>query len=210
MTITSNTETGPEKVLRVPPAVIDLGDRPAMNTTSIVRPSPGAVATVNQMYREYLNAQFQKGYYQELYGRTIKYSRVFDYSIGLGSAMSGGSGLGILASPNFAWICAGMTTVSVLLSIAKGVWDWPAKSKFGLDRVQFYDNLCAGYRSLVDDVNAQQDWTDEFARRRNGLRANSTPGAPDPYPQLSEKTKRSVQNGVKARIPYQSWWEWRA
>jgi hypothetical protein len=96
----------------------------------------------------------------------------------VGFCRADGSGLGILADPRFGWVCAIMTTVSVFLSVAKGVWDWPGKSKFALDRVQFYEKFYAGYRGLVDDVNAEQQWNDLFAGRRNELRNGSTPPHP--------------------------------
>lgn len=164
---------------------------------------------LNQTYREFLNASFQRNYYQTLYSRTIRYAKSFDYLIGLGSAASGGTGLGILANPSFAWVCGPITTISVFLSVAKGVWDWAGKSKFSLDRVQFYDKLSSDYRSLIDDVNAAQEWNTNFSQKRDALRQNSNPGTPDPYPQLSDKVKRKIQVGVKAQIPYRQWWEWK-
>jgi hypothetical protein len=169
---------------------------------------PGPGPAVNQMYRECLVAAFKREYYQNLYNKTIRYAKVFDYSIGLGSAASGGTGLGILADARFGWICAIMTTVSVFLSVAKGVWDWSGKSKFALERAHFYGKLYAGYRALVDDVNAAQQWNDPFADRRNALRNGSTPDIPDPYPELREKVKRRVQERVKGQIDYRKWWMW--
>ena len=167
------------------------------------------VVVVNQLYRERLGLLYERDYYLELYKRTIRYARVFDYSIGLGSAMSGGTGLGILADPKFAWICGIITTISILLSIAKGIWDWPGKTKFALDRIQFYDAAHSGYKSLTDDVNAAQQWNADFASRRNTLRQSSAPTTPDPYPQLSLKKKRSIQNAIKERVSYNTWWEWK-
>jgi hypothetical protein len=164
---------------------------------------------VTQAYRECLDALFNRDYYQELYNRTIRYARIFDYSIGLGSAMSGGTGLGILADPKFAWVCGIVTTVSVLLSIAKGIWDWPGKTKFTLERVQFYNGIYLGYRHLIDDINAAKQWNDDFAKRRNDLRQNSMPTTPDPFPQLSKNAQRSIQNSIKEQVNYTKWWEWR-
>lgn len=164
---------------------------------------------LNQTYRECLDALYDRDYYRELYDRTIRYAKAFDYSIGLGSAMSGGTGLGILADPKFAWLCGIVTTVSVLLSIAKGVWDWPGKTKFALDRVQFFDERYSDYRQLVDDVNATKQWNADFADRRNSLRQHR-PATPDPYPQLSEKARRSIQNSIRKRVNYGTWWGWRA
>lgn len=167
------------------------------------------VEVVNQAYRECLDALYERDYYQELYNRTIRYARIFDYSIGLGSAMSGGTGLGILADAKFAWVCAVLTTVSVLLSIAKGIWDWPGKTKFALERVQFYGGVYSGYRYLIDDVNVAKQWNADFAKRRNDLRQNSTASTPDPYSQLSENARRSIQDAIKKRVSYTNWWEWR-
>jgi hypothetical protein len=124
--------------------------------------------------------------------------------------MSGGTGLGILGDAKFAWLCGTVTTVSVLLSIAKGVWDWPGKTKFALERVQFYDGVYSGYRYLVDDVNAAKQWNADFATRRNDLRKNSKPSTPDPYSKLGQNAQRSIQNRIKNRVQYANWWEWRA
>jgi hypothetical protein len=194
----------------VEPAAADLTAAIAevARTTSEVADTNAAV--VNQVYRECLTAVYERDYYQALHGRTIQYARVYDYSIGLGSAVSGGSGLGILADPKFAWICGIVTTVSVLLSIAKGVWDWPGKTKFALERVQFYERLYSGYRRLVDDINASKQWNTDFAKRRNDLRDGSTPSTPDPNPQLSESVRRTIQDGIKKRMNYTSWWQWKA
>jgi hypothetical protein len=171
-------------------------------------PSPADIAVTNQMYRECLGALFERDYFHELYNRTIKYSRFFDYSIGLGSALSGGTGLGILANPSLAWLCGVVTTVSVLLSIAKGIWDWPGKTKFALDRVQFYEKLYFGYKTLVDDVNVAMAWNADFDKTRNALRANSVPTPPDPYPELAVATKRAIQDAIKNRTGYTKWWSW--
>ena len=186
----------------------------AATPTDVVPATAEVAATntevVNQAYRECLSAVYERDYYQALHNRTIQYARVYDYSIGLGSAVSGGSGLGILADPKFAWLCGIVTTVSVLLSIAKGVWDWPGKTKFALERVQFYDRLYSGYRRLVDDINAAKQWNADFAKRRNDLRDGSPPSTPDPYPQLSEGARRIIQDSIKKRMNYTSWWQWKA
>jgi hypothetical protein len=171
--------------------------------------SPADIAVVNQMYRECLTSLFERDYYQELYNQTIKYSRYFDYSIGLGSAMSGGTGLGILANPNLAWLCGVVTTASVLLSIAKGIWDWPGKTKFALERIQFYEKLYFGYKALVDDVNVAMAWNTNFDQTRNTLRSSSVPPTPDPYPQFSLTAKQAIQNAIKKRITYTTWWSWK-
>jgi hypothetical protein len=96
----------------------------------------------------------------------------------------------------------------VLLSIAKGIWDWPGQTKFALDRVQFYSKLYAGYKALVDDVNVASAWNADFDARRNALRANSLPTTPDPYPELNRKTQKDIQNAIKSRVDYKKWWSW--
>lgn len=182
-----------------------------MNDTEIAvaaAAAPGPGPAINQMYRECLAALFKRDYYQEMYNKTIRYAKVFDYSIGLGSAASGGTGLGILANPQFGWLCAAMTTVSVFLSIAKGVWDWSGKSKFALDRTYFYSKLYTGYSSLVDDVNANREWNKSFSDRRDALRTASHPDAPDPYPELDVQVRRQIQDGIKSKVDYRKWWMW--
>ncbi|MBR0801895.1 hypothetical protein JQ615_41960 [Bradyrhizobium jicamae] len=177
--------------------------------TNAVQVDPN-VEVINQTYRECLNALYERDYYQIAHSNTIQYARIFDYAIGLGSAVSGGSGLGILADPKFAWLCGTVTTVSVLLSVAKGVWDWPGKANFALQRVQFYQKLYSNYQRLVDDVNAAKKWTEEFAEKRNKLRDGATPEQPDPNPELNLATKRRIQNDIKSRLKYTSWWQWKA
>jgi hypothetical protein len=174
--------------------------------TSAVTAGPGPA--INQMYRECLAALFKRDYYQEMYNRTIRYAKVFDYSIGLGSAASGGTGLGILANPQFGWLCGAMTTVSVVLSIAKGVWDWSGKSKFALDRTYFYSKLYAGYNLLVDDVNAHREWNKSFSERRDALRGASLPDSPDPYPEMELQVRKQIQDNIKAKLDYRKWWMW--
>jgi hypothetical protein len=177
-----------------------------MSGTTIEAGGPQVV--VNQMYRECLDLGYRRDYYQEVYSRTVKYAKMFDYSIGLGSAATGGTGLGILASSAFAWVCAIITTVSVFLSIAKGVWDWSGKLKFALDRTQFYEKIYDDYRALVDDVSAEGAWNAKFAERRVALRGSRIPSPPDPYPQLSLEVRRAIQNRLKAELQYHKWWMW--
>jgi hypothetical protein len=165
-------------------------------------------ATVGLRTPEYLNALFHENYYKRLHVRTVTYAKAFDFTIALGSAASGGTGLGILADPRFGWLCAIVTTVSVLLSVAKGVWGWDQKTKFALERVQFYSDLNSKYMMLVDDLNAARTWRPDFETRRNEIRQKAMPPTIDPYGELPEKMKLAIQTSIKQTIPYKEWWGW--
>jgi hypothetical protein len=184
------------------PPVRDVEEKGAGAVTAEIPPQ------VTQLHNECLNAMFREGYYKKLHASTVRYAKIFDFSIALGSAASGGTGLGILADPRFGWICGVVTTISVLLSVAKGVWGWDAKTKFALERVQFYSDLGSKYMALVDDVNAAAAWNPEFQARRAALRANGAPTTPDSYPELSKQTQQEVQDAIKASVPYTTWWGW--
>lgn len=163
---------------------------------------------VKQLHRECLEAFFREDYYKRLHANTVRYAKIFDFSIALGSAASGGSGLGILADPRFGWLCGLVTTASVLLSVAKGVWGWDAKTKFALERVQFYSDLDSKYMALVDDLNAAGAWSAEFEARRIQLRERSSPTTPDPYPELSKQKQDEIQAAIKDKVQYKTWWGW--
>jgi hypothetical protein len=169
-------------------------------------PPPDAQTVVRQVHEECLGALYSRDYYRAFHSNTTKYAKSFDFAIALGSAVSGGTGLGILANPAFGWVCGSVTTLSVLLSVAKGVYDWPGKTKFAIDRIQFYENLYSKYRALVDDIGAAREWNSDFAARREALRDRANPDAPDPYGELSGAQRGTIQNAIKARINYKDWW----
>jgi hypothetical protein len=188
---------------------MDHAAQTANASTELVAGDIQTATRVNQVYREYLTILFRQKYYNELYGRTVWWSKILDYLISVGSAASGGTGLGILATPAFAWACGPLTTISFFLGIAKANWGWADKSKFALDRVAFYDKLSGGYQSLVDDIDAARAWTEDFSNTRNALRQNATPSQPDPYRELRDKVKAKVQDSVQHQVQYKQWWEWK-
>jgi hypothetical protein len=175
-------------------------------------PQPPPVANappqVRQLYNECLNALFRESYYKRFHSRTVSYAKFFDFTIALGSAASGGTGLGILADPRFGWICGIVTTVAVFLSVAKGVYAWDAKTRFALERVQLYSELDSKYMALVDDVNAACTWNKDFQTRREELRTMSEPKTVDPYGEMSERKRREIQESLKKIVPYTTWWGW--
>jgi hypothetical protein len=174
------------------------GEQPDKSTLGVMT----VPAQVNQLHNECLTALFRESYYKRLHSNTVGYAKIFDFSIALGSAASGGTGLGILADPRFGWLCGIATTFSVLLSVAKGVWGWDAKTKFALERVQFYSDLGTQYMALVDDLNAASAWNRDFEERRKALRSRSNPATPDPYSELSKKVQDQIQASVRQSVPF--------
>ena len=170
-------------------------------------PPPDPKTVVEQVHKECLDALFARDYYKVFHATTTRYANVFDFAIALGSALSGGTGLGILANPAFGWLCGGITSLSVLLSIAKGVYNWPGKTKFAIERVQFYGSLYGKYQALVDDMNAAREWNDKFASQREALRVSANSGTADAFGDLSMDKQRAIQQGIKARIKYKEWWK---
>ncbi len=162
---------------------------------------------VEQIHHAYLDIIFKLMHYEVQHAHTTKYSRHFDFAIGLGAAGSGGSGLGILADPLFAVPCAVITSVSVILAIAKNHYDWHGRVKTLLEMIQFYQPLATEYEYLVHDMNHARKWEQEFDKTHRRLRETLRHAPNNPYPHLKEDELRAIQNRVKHRIPYSKWWK---
>lgn len=161
---------------------------------------------VNQVYREYLNAVFHKDYYRKRHEETVGYARHLDFLISLGTGIGGGTGLGILADPRFAWLCGIFTAISLVLSIAKATYNWPGKLDQSMKMVELYSRLSLRYRQLVEDIRYKRDWNDDFEKRFAELRRENEEIGPYDYPHWDDKKLRAVQEKVKARIKYENWW----
>ncbi len=165
-------------------------------------------ARVDQIYGAYLTAVFRNDYYRRVHEVTRSYASHMDFAIGLGTAGSGGSGLGILASPNFAWLCAVLTTGSTVLAIAKATYNWPDCLQKAIELENYYNKIASEYKILVDDLQAYRAWRQEFETKHKDLREKSEkPPIVFTYRNLSTKRQREIQNSIKERIPYHSWWK---
>lgn len=170
---------------------------------------PDGAERANQLYRAYLNCAFDEEYYRGRHKETLSYSNNFDMSIGLGAALSGGSGLGILADPAFAWVCGIITSGSVIASVAKASYKIDTRAQAAMDRVVFYGGLRAKLYDLIQDVQASCAWSPSFEGRFLDLREKISNFAPYPFSHWDADKLRGVQEIIKARTDYESWWNFR-
>ena len=161
---------------------------------------------LRQIYIAYLDLTFHVDCYRELHSRTLKHTQFFDFAIGVGATTSGGSGLGILANPQFAWLCGALTSLSVILSVGKVAYDWPNRIKKSLELAEFYGVYAQHYRHLIDDINYRQNWNDQFNERHIKMRSEIAKAPTYPYRHLSEDEMRKIQKAIKKRINPKEWW----
>ena len=166
------------------------------------------VVRVNQVYRGYLNTIFAIDCYLERHGRLAATSKHLDFLIAAGTAASGGSGLGILVSPAFAWVCASLTAISTVGAIAKSSYDWAGCLRTYLERLQFLAPIRQRYRNLIEDIQASKSWNASFENRYTELRDALLTMSVDSCSALPIKTRRKIQNEIKAREAYKTWWNW--
>lgn len=170
-------------------------------------PSPTNYAErVQQIHGSYLKSVYATDYFKEVHRQIMQFAKHFDFAIGLGAAVSGGSGLGILRDPRFAWVCAALTTMSVVLTIAKTSYDWPGKLKSSSDLVEKYGRLSGKYQILVEDMNYRKSFGDDFDSAYKKLRDEELGFSPSLYPSLSLEKQRQIQSAIKQRIDYRAWW----
>ncbi|OJX70439.1 hypothetical protein [Magnetospirillum sp. 64-120] len=161
---------------------------------------------VEQIYTTYLDAVYATDYFSEVHRATMTYGRFFDFAIGLGAAISGGSGLGILAHPSFAWLCAVITTLSIILTVAKSSYDWPGKMKMAAEMTEKYGTLSGKYQMLIEDINYVEQYSEKFEKIFQKLREEQALISTIPSPVLGEEKQREIQAAIKKRIPYKDWW----
>lgn len=161
---------------------------------------------VRQIHHAYLDALYATEYFKAVHARTTRYARHFDFAIGLGAAVSGGSGLGILGDPAFAWACGVFTTVSFILTVAKAAYDWPGKLKSAAEMVEAYGRLSGRLLALVQDMNYRRSWQDEFDAAFVKLRDEEASFSADIYPPLPATVQAEIQAGIKRRVKYNEWW----
>ena len=163
-------------------------------------------ARVKQIHHTYLDVEYQLDYYGYVRDRTTRYARHLDFAIGLGAVGSGGSGLGILGDPMFAWLCGVLTSVSVIVAIAKSNYDWHGRIAKCTELMEFFRNIATQYKYLIDDLNYYQDLHSDLEAQHLKLRNDYLNSPPDPYPKLKEKEKELVQDMTLRRIDRRAWW----
>ncbi|WP_020591594.1 hypothetical protein [Kiloniella laminariae] len=170
--------------------------------------SPQEVARINQVYRAYLNSLYEIDYHHECHDRLASRSQHIDFLIALGAASSGGTGLGILASPDFAWLCAILTTISTIGAVAKGIYDWSGRLKKSIEQVEFHTPVKHGLANLIEDIKASQAWSGDFEARYTKLRDELALVPVNSGNGLSVEIQRQIQNRIKDRLQYRNWWGW--
>jgi hypothetical protein len=162
---------------------------------------------VRQFYANYLDSIYYIDYYREMNNKISEYTKHMDFLIALGGALSGGSGLGILASQWMAIPCGIVTGASIILSAAEKSYDWPGKSKKVFDYMQKYSVLYTEYRNLFEDVQASRLWNSEFERRFLASRERLDDIPLDEFPSLNLSIRERIQQEIEVRENPKSWWK---
>ena len=163
-------------------------------------------ARVAQIHDAYCDAEFHVEYYTEYRDRTVRYSKHFDFVIGLGALGGGGSGLGILGEPMFAIPCGILTSVSVVSSIAKSNYDWQGKVSKSQELIDFFSTVATQYRYLVDDLNYRRTLDDAAIASFFKLRAELLKAPSNPYPKMNDGSISEIRSRVEARMARDQWW----
>jgi len=192
---------------------LPIDEPPSLAAPHVPKPAPEAAAAnedsrgrVEQLYRSYLKCVYSTDYFKAVHHATSRFGTLFDFAIGLGAAVSGGSGLGILADPRFAWACGIITTVSIILTVAKTTYDWPGKLKFASDMVEKFGRLSGKYEILIDEIRYRRVFNQQYDETYRKLRDEEVTFSPALFPPMSIEKQREIQNAIKQRIDYKSWW----
>jgi hypothetical protein len=130
-----------------------------------------------------------------------------DFAVGLGAATGGGTGLGILADPRFAWLCAGVTTASTVLAVAKPAYHWAERLQRSVELEKYFDSIVSDYKTLVEEIQESKGLGDALLLRHVELRKKSeNPPTQYQFSDLSLDDQREIQKRIKGRVPYKSWW----
>ena len=167
-----------------------------------------SIVRINQVYRTYLNTVYDIDYTLERHNSLASRSKHIDFLIGIGAAASGGSGLSILASPDFAWLCIPLTTISTVGAIAKGSYDWPGRLQKYIETIQFIAPINHGLKLLTEDIQASKNWKNEFEVAFEKLRNDLAKKPIDMTKDLPLQVRRKIQDAIKHRLIYTTWWGW--
>jgi hypothetical protein len=162
---------------------------------------------VRQVYSAYLDTQYHVEYYRTYYGRIQDNSRIFEFVIALSALLSGGSGLGILATQWMAVPCGVITAFAVIFTAAKQTFDWPGKANFCVEMVDKNGRLAGQLKILVDDIKAARSWTNEFAKSFDTLRTEIANLPQDKLPKLPPEEQNRMQTGIIESEQPQHWWK---
>lgn len=168
---------------------------------------PDITTRIAQIHQAYLDTEYRVDYYVFVRDRTARYAKHLDFAIGLGALGSGGTGLGILGDPNFAWLCGILTTVSTVVAIAKSNYDWPGRISKATELMEYFRGIATQYKHLIDDLNYHKTLSPNFEALHLKLRSDSQQAPSDPYPSLSEKHRRAIQEITNNRIHLSGWWK---
>jgi hypothetical protein len=168
--------------------------------------SDSPAVRVKQIHYAYLDSVYEEDYYKAVHSEAVSYGKHFDFLIGLGGALSGGSGLGILADSRIAWICGIITACSLVLTVAKSNYDWPKKVEGAVKNIDFHSKMARSYLNLIEDMNYQRQWTDRFNEQYENLRAQRANAPAQLLPLLGIGARRDIQNQIKDRINFKQWW----
>lgn len=167
---------------------------------------PDIPSRIKQIHHAYLDVEFKVDYYIFIRDRTSRYAKHLDFAIGLGALASGGTGLGILGEPMFAWLCGILTTISVTVAVAKSNYDWNGRISKWTELLEHFRDIASQYKNLIDDLNYHHNLSPEYESLHLKLRAEFINAPKDPYPVLSKKLSEVIQQGVAERIDRKDWW----
>jgi hypothetical protein len=168
---------------------------------------PDIPTRIAQIHRSYLDTEYRVDYYAFVRDRTSRFAKHLDFAIGMGALGSGGSGLGILGDPQFAWLCGILTTLSLILAVAKSNYDWPGRISKATELLEYFRSIATQYRNLIDDLNYRKTLSAEFETLHLKLRSDSLNAPADPYPSLSNKKQQKIQESTNSRINRAEWWK---
>ena len=96
----------------------------------------------------------------------------------------------------FAWLCAIITTASLILSAARSIYDWSGKLRNSMEQIEAYSKLSARYLQLVEDIRYRRAWNDDFEKRFRQLREENVEirSRPYSYPHWGQDRLRKIQN----------------
>lgn len=167
---------------------------------------PNSKVRANQLYRRYLNSRYDEEYYKLHHGEIIRKTKVFDFWIGLGTFVTGGTGLGILADPAFAYVCGVLTTASVIASVYKHSMRLDQEAKDCLERMAFFATQRANWERLVEDLQSERDWSTDIETRYQKVVASSTGMPPFAHSLMKLEKQRELQDQIKAKVNYEKFW----
>lgn len=169
----------------------------------------GPQLRVKQIYAGYLTSVYNADYFRCVRERTRSYSTHLDFAIGVGAAASGsaGAGVALLSRPELIFVPPIIAGAATVLSIAKGVYNWPDRFQKAMELEQYYDQVSSEFNHLVEDIQVALGLNDDLNRRYAELRSKSArPPHAFIYTGLSLRKQRELQDAIKARIPYKGWW----